>query len=116
MASSSVVELEPGRKGVGAFGVGGEDLAVGPLGGQGSVQSFDLPVLPGAVGLDEHLAGAEVGAGLGASGAFSLGSEDAGFSEAASEAICAAPERSSPSSPMMPIVEPTGMFFAPSFA
>ena len=35
--------------------VGGEDLPVGPLGGQGAVEPLDLAVLPGAVGSDELL-------------------------------------------------------------
>ena len=60
MAAFSVVVLEPGRKGSGALVVGGEDLAVGPLGGQGSVEPFDLAVLPGAVRADELLGGAQV--------------------------------------------------------
>src|SRR5215210_3274793 len=55
VASSSVVVLEPGRKGGGALVVAGEDLPVGPLGLQGPVQPLDLPVLPGAVGADELL-------------------------------------------------------------
>jgi hypothetical protein len=59
VATLSVVVLEPGRKGGGAFVVGEEDLPVGPLGLQGAVEAFDLAVLPGAVGLDELLLGAE---------------------------------------------------------
>ena len=60
VASFSVVVLEPGCKGGGAFVVAGEDLPVGPLGGQGAVEALDLAVLPGAVGLDELLRGAEL--------------------------------------------------------
>ena len=56
------------------------------------------------------------GSVLGASGAFSSFGASFGFSEAASEASLSAPERSSPSSPMMAMVEPTAMFFAPSLA
>ena len=44
-------------KGSGAFVVAGEGLPVGPLGGQGAVESFDLAVLPGAVRSDERLGG-----------------------------------------------------------
>jgi transposase len=44
------VVVEPGRKSCGAVVVAGEDLAVGPLGGQRAVQPFDLSVLPRAVG------------------------------------------------------------------
>jgi hypothetical protein len=54
--------LDPGGKGGGAFVVAGEDLAVGPLGGQGAVESFDLAVLPGAVRLDDRLPGSARGA------------------------------------------------------
>ena len=61
MASSSVVVLDPGGKRCSAFGVAGEDLPVGPLGGKGPIETFDLAVLPGAVRLDEHLLGPEVG-------------------------------------------------------
>lgn len=43
-----VVELEPWCKGVGTFGVGSEDPAVGPLGLQGAVESLDFAVLPAA--------------------------------------------------------------------
>ena len=46
MASSSVVVLEPGGKGCGAVGVAGVDAPVGPFGGQGAVEPFDLAVLP----------------------------------------------------------------------
>ena len=55
MASSSVVVVEPRGKGVGAFGVAGEDLPVGPFDLHGPVESFDLPVLPWAVGLDREV-------------------------------------------------------------
>lgn len=56
MAASSVVRLEPGRKGGGSVGVAEEDLAVGPLDLQGAVEPFDL-----AVGLGPVWAGACVG-------------------------------------------------------
>ena len=55
MAASSVVVLEPGCQGCGAFVVAGEGLAVGPFGEQGAVEAFGFPVLPGAVRLDEDL-------------------------------------------------------------
>lgn len=55
MAAFSVVVLEPWGKGGGAGLVAGEGLAVGPLGRQGAVESFDLAVLPRAVGSDELL-------------------------------------------------------------
>ena len=55
------------------------------------------------------------GSDLGASGAFpSFGA--LGFSAAASDASWSAPERSSPSSPMMAMGDPTAMFFALSLA
>ena len=50
VAAFSVVVLEPGGKGGGAVVVAGEDLPVGPFGGQGAVEPFDLAVLPWAVG------------------------------------------------------------------
>jgi len=49
------------RKCLGSLGVPGEDLPVGPLGGQGPVESLDLPVLPRAVALDELLPGPDGG-------------------------------------------------------
>lgn len=58
-ASFSVVVIDLGRKGVAAVMVAGEGLAVGPFVGQGVVETFDLDVLPGAVGLDEFLSGPE---------------------------------------------------------
>src|SRR3954447_8515652 len=61
VAASSVVVLDPGGKGGGALGVAGECLPVGPFGGQGAVEAFDLAVLPGAVRLDELLPGAQCG-------------------------------------------------------
>jgi len=65
VAALSVVELEPGGKGVGAGLLTGEDLAVGPLGPQGAVEPFtDLAVLPRAVGLDEPLPYPLLGADL----------------------------------------------------
>lgn len=53
VASFSVVEREPWGKGVGAFLVAVERLPVGPFLLEGAVESFDLAVLPWAVGLDE---------------------------------------------------------------
>src|SRR3982751_814249 len=53
VAASSVVVLDPRGKGGGALVVAGEDLAVGPFGGQRAVEPFDLAVLPRAVRLDE---------------------------------------------------------------
>lgn len=61
VASSSVVELEPGRKGAGPLGVGAEDLVVGPLGLQGAVEPFHLAVLPWAVWLDEVVCSSQLG-------------------------------------------------------
>jgi hypothetical protein len=58
VAASSVVVLDPGGKGSCAFVVPGEGLAVGPLGGQGAVEAFDLAVLPRAVRLGELLSAA----------------------------------------------------------
>jgi len=55
VAAFSVVVLEPGCKGGSPVVVAGECLPVGPFGGEGAVESFDLAVLPGAVGLDELL-------------------------------------------------------------
>ncbi len=60
MASSIVVEVEPGREGCAALVVAGEDLAVGPLGLQGAVEAFDLAVLPRAVRSDRQVAGTDV--------------------------------------------------------
>lgn len=58
MGASSVVVLQPWRKGCGPVTVACEHLAVGPFGGQGPVQSFDLAVLPRTVRLDELLGNA----------------------------------------------------------
>ena len=55
MAAFSVVVLDPGGKGLGAFLVAQINAAVGPFGGQGPVQALDFPVLPGAVRADEFL-------------------------------------------------------------
>lgn len=55
MAAFSAVVLEPRRKSGGALVIAGEDLAVGPLAGQGAVKALYLPVLPLAVRLDELL-------------------------------------------------------------
>lgn len=57
MASSSAVVLEPEHKGCGAVGVGCEDLSIDPLGLQGSIEPFNLAVLPGAVRADEYVPG-----------------------------------------------------------
>ena len=61
MASASVVVGQPGVKGEGSGGVAGVGLPVGPFGGQGPVEPLDLPVLPGAVGLDEDVGGTQAG-------------------------------------------------------
>lgn len=53
MASFSVVVVEPWCKGCRSFVVAGEHLPVGPLGGECSVEAFDLAVLPWAVRADE---------------------------------------------------------------
>lgn len=47
VAAFIVVVVEPGCKGGCAVVVGGEGLAVGPLGGQGAVQALDFAVFPG---------------------------------------------------------------------
>lgn len=60
MAALSVVELDPGCKGSGPVGVGGEDSAVGPFALQGAVLAFHLAVLPGAVRLDEQVSGVQL--------------------------------------------------------
>ena len=51
MAAFSVVVLEQWRKGRCPVVVAGEDLSVGPFGGQGAVESLDLPVCQGQWGL-----------------------------------------------------------------
>ena len=53
MSAFSVVGVEPWGKRVGAVGVGGEGLPVGPFDLQGAVESLDFAVLPGAMGPDE---------------------------------------------------------------
>jgi len=50
-----VVVVDPWCQSVGPVVVGSEDLLVGPLDLKGSVESFDLAVLPGAVGFDENV-------------------------------------------------------------
>ena len=64
MTSSSVVGLEPGRKGCRALFVAGEGLSVCPFGWRGWVEAFDFAVLPGAVRLDELLGGVQGGDGV----------------------------------------------------
>ena len=59
VASTSVVLLEPWGKGGSPFVVAGEDLPVGPLGGQGAVEPLHLAVLPRAVRADELVLGAD---------------------------------------------------------
>ena len=56
-----VVVIEPGRKGIGAFVVGGEGLSVGPLGLEGAVEPLYLSVGPWTVRFDEPLLGADGG-------------------------------------------------------
>ena len=51
MVSFMVVVIEPGRKGIGAFVVGGEGLSVGPLGLEGAVEPLYLSVGPWTVRL-----------------------------------------------------------------
>ena len=55
MAAFIVVVVQPWGKGISSGLVAGEGLAVGPVGLQGAVEPFDLAVLPGAVGPDEHV-------------------------------------------------------------
>jgi hypothetical protein len=55
-----VVVLEPWLQGLGARVVGGEDLPVGPFGLEGSVESFDFAVVPGAVGSNGDVFGSEL--------------------------------------------------------
>ena len=55
VAAVSVVVVEPGCKGGGAFVVAGEDVAVGPFGLEGPVEALDLPVLPGTVRSDQEV-------------------------------------------------------------
>jgi hypothetical protein len=62
--SLSVVVVQPGCKCGGAVVVAGEDTAVGPFGGEGAVETFDLAVGPGAVRFDEALLGAECADGV----------------------------------------------------
>ena len=47
-----VVGVEPLCQGLGAFGVGCVDAGVGPLVGEGAVESFNFTVLLGLVGTD----------------------------------------------------------------
>jgi len=60
VAALSVVVLQPGGKGLGSLVVAGEDLPVGPFGGEGAIEAFDSAVLPGAVGSDELLGDPEL--------------------------------------------------------
>lgn len=53
------VVVEPGVPGVCSLGDAGERLAVGPFGLQSPVEALDLSLLPGTVGADEDVAGAE---------------------------------------------------------
>jgi len=46
---------------LGAFVVAGVDVPVCPFGLEGPVEAFDLADLPGAVGLDRHMTGADGG-------------------------------------------------------
>jgi hypothetical protein len=63
MASLSVVVIEPGIKSVGSLSVTGEDLVIGPLDLDGSVEPLHLPVLPWAVGSNGQVACADGGEG-----------------------------------------------------
>ena len=70
MDAFSVVVVEPGVKGLGAFGAAGEYLPVRRFGLECAVEAFDLPVGPGAVRLNEALLRSEGSHGV---------CEDAGF-------------------------------------
>lgn len=59
MVTFSVVVLDPWCKCSCALLVAGEDLTVGPFGGEGAVESFDLSVLPRAVRTNELLNSAQ---------------------------------------------------------
>jgi len=61
VSSSIVVVLEPGAKSGAAGGVGGEDLPISPFALEASVEPLDLPVLPGAVRLDQQVGGPDLG-------------------------------------------------------
>jgi hypothetical protein len=56
-----VVVVEPGVESSGALVIAGPGAGVGPFGLEGAVEALDFAVLPGAVGLDEELLGAELG-------------------------------------------------------
>ena len=73
MASSSVVVLEPGGKGVASGLVAGKGLPKGPVGLEGAVAAFDIAVLPGAVRSDEHLPSFQIGDDGSERGAVSAG-------------------------------------------
>jgi len=62
---SVVVVLEPWLLGLGSFAIAGEDLPVGPFGLQCPVESFNFPVLPGAVGPDCDVVGSDGVEGVG---------------------------------------------------
>jgi hypothetical protein len=59
VTSSSVVVVEPVVEGGSSLIVAGERLPVGPFGLQGAVEAFCLAVLPGAVGSDPAVLGAD---------------------------------------------------------
>lgn len=61
MALLIVVLVQPGDKGGATGVVGGDDLAVGPIGLRCAVVAFDLAVLTGAVRLDQDVQGSHVG-------------------------------------------------------
>ena len=59
MVTFSVVVLDPWCKCSCALLVAGDDLTIGPFGGEGAVESFDLSVLPRAVRTNELLNSAQ---------------------------------------------------------
>lgn len=59
MVPSVVVVVEPWLQSFGSFAIAGEDLPVGPFGLQCPVESFNLSVLPRAVGPDGDVTGTE---------------------------------------------------------
>jgi hypothetical protein len=61
VASPVVVVVDEVWQGCGSLIVAGEDLPVGPLVGEGSVEAFDLAVLPRAVRSDELVLDIAVG-------------------------------------------------------
>lgn len=73
VASSCVVVDEPWAERIGAFGVAGEDLSVGPLAGERAVVVLDFAVLPRAERADELVADRVFGEELSELGAVPVG-------------------------------------------